>query len=242
MSKPSSALPARSRPFVTFRHHDVPDVVGVAQPQDDAVAELAGEAEHPGREGGDVDRQLGAWLVAPELERGAEALALRRILAAQDRPDHARVLAHVAHRLLERLAVPALDHRLVGDAYAQDGAAAGHLVDRRDRLGARHRGARVDRHHAGPEADALRRAGVGGEHRERVAPRDVRDVRGVVAELLGAAHPIDRALKRPAHRDEGAHRQEAWQHNRRWSGRYWRVAPGGGWAAPSRCAPWRDAR
>ena len=92
---------------------DVADVVGVAEPEHHPVADLAGQAEHVRREGGDVDRQVGPRGVAHELELGVEELALGRRLAAEDRPHDARVLAHLGHRLFDLRAVPVLDRDLV---------------------------------------------------------------------------------------------------------------------------------
>ena len=43
MSKPSSVLPARSRPVAHLGHDDVADVVRVAQPEHHAVGDLAGQ-------------------------------------------------------------------------------------------------------------------------------------------------------------------------------------------------------
>ncbi len=57
-SKPSSVSPARSRPARHLGDHHVADVARVAQPQQHAVGDLAGEAQHRGGEGRDVDRQL----------------------------------------------------------------------------------------------------------------------------------------------------------------------------------------
>ena len=49
-------------------------------------------------------------------------------LAAQDRAHDGHVLAHLGHRLVDRLAVPALDDRAVRDAEAEAQAPAGQLV------------------------------------------------------------------------------------------------------------------
>src|SRR5207248_1325201 len=159
---------------------------------------------------------------------GAEALARRRFLFAHDRADDLHVLPHVADRLLERLAVPALHRHLVRRAKAEHRAAARHLVHGGYRLGGGHRRAGVDRHHARPKADAFGRRGVGREDRHRVTRGDVGDVHRLVSHLLGAAHSIHRTLEGAPNRDERPDGHWTWQHKPRWSARYWLVGPGGG--------------
>ena len=56
--------------------------------------------------------------------------------------------------------------------------------------------ARVDRHDAGPEPDALRRVGVRRQHEEAVPPEAVGHPRAVVAERLGAPRELDAVARR----------------------------------------------
>ena len=157
MSKPSRRLAGALAPDRHLRDDDIADVVGVAQPEDHAVGDLARRARSiAGGEGGDVDRQVGPRVEAGEVEAGAPLLARRRVLAAQDRAHDRHVLAHLGDGLVDRLPVPALDDRPVRDAEPEGEAPAGELVDRRGRLGHRRRRARVDRDDAGPDADPRR--------------------------------------------------------------------------------------
>ena len=138
-----------------LRHDDVADVGGVAEPEHHAVADLAGQPEHRGGERRDVDGQLGPGRVAHEAEARGEALARRRVLAAEHRPHRSRVLAHLGHRLADRLAEPVLHGHLMCHAQAEHHAAAGQLVDRGGGLRRGRGRARVDGQHAGAELDAL---------------------------------------------------------------------------------------
>ena len=80
-------IPARSlAPLADGRHHHFADVVGVAEPEHHAVADLARQPQHPGGEAGQVDRQVGPRFVAHEVEAGGEALAARRVLSRAGSP------------------------------------------------------------------------------------------------------------------------------------------------------------
>jgi len=92
---------------------DLGDVARVAQPQHDAVADLAREAQHRRRQAGDVYRQLRALLDPQQLESRLPLLALRGRLPAQDRAHDRRVLSHLGHGPVDRLAVPAFYDRPV---------------------------------------------------------------------------------------------------------------------------------
>jgi len=76
--------------------------------------------------------------------------------------------------------------------------AAGELVDRGGGLRGGHRGARVDRQDAGAELDALGARCVRGQDDQRVAPRDVGRVDGLVAERLGTLDALERGFERAA--------------------------------------------
>ena len=65
---------------------------------------------------------------------------------------------------------------------------------------------------AGAEADALGGARVGGQDDERVAPGDVGDPDGLVAERLGQLHPLDRLAQLTTDRDKAAEALR-WKHN-----------------------------
>ena len=73
---------------------------------------------------------------------------------------------------------------------AEPEAPARHLHERRRLLRHRDRMARVDRHDAGPEADALGRVRVRGQHDEAVPAQTVGQPHAVVPERLGAAREI----------------------------------------------------
>ncbi len=142
-------------PLAHLGHHHALDVVRVAEPEDHPVGDLAGQAQHPGGEGRDVDREVGPRLKAGEAKLRGPALAPGRILAPEHRADCAHVLAHLAHGLADLLAVPALHHRPVGDPQAEHHPAAGELVHRGGDLRGGHRRPRVDRHHPGADLDPL---------------------------------------------------------------------------------------
>ena len=157
MSKPSSVLPARSRPFVTSGTTTSRMYSGLHSQSITPSAISPARRSIAGGERGDVDRQVGARVVAHEVEAGVEVLARaagpRRARIARTIAD---VLAHLGDRLVDRLAVPALDHRPVRDAEARGiRRPPRQLVDRGRRLRHCRRRARVDREHAGPEPDAL---------------------------------------------------------------------------------------
>ena len=133
-----------------------------------------------------------------------ELLALGRVLARQHRPQVADVLARLAQRLVDRLSVPRLHHRPVRDPEADHGTPVRELVQGGERLGGGHRRARVDRHHAGAQADAVGARGVGHQRGHGVARRDMRHEGGLVAELLGPLGALDRRLERASGADERA--------------------------------------
>jgi hypothetical protein len=139
-----------------------------------------------------------------KVEAGAELLPLGRVLATEDRAHDLHVLADLGERLVDRLVVPALDHRLVGDAQSRHGAPARELIERGE--GLRHVGrcAGVDRNYPGSEPHALAVRRVGSEERDRVARRDVRHVDGLVAELLGSPDAPDGGIERASCTYEGA--------------------------------------
>ena len=93
--------------------------------------------------GAEEDRQVGPQRVGDRLERLAQvhralapqrhlvvlALEVERLLAGEDAADDLDVLPGAGQRLRVRLAVPALDHLRARRAEAEDGPAAGEVVE-----------------------------------------------------------------------------------------------------------------
>ena len=129
----------------------VADVAGGAHPEGDAVGQLAGQLQHPGAEGRDVDRQLrpaGRRIGGP----GGEVLALEGDGAlGHQRADDGQVFPHRLHRVLQSEAPHALDRHLVADADPEPETAAGEFVEGERHLGHRGRVAQVDRQDSGAE-------------------------------------------------------------------------------------------
>ena len=187
MSKPVELLARLLAPLADGRHHDVADVVRVAEPQDHAVGDLARQPEHAGGQAGEVDRQVGARLVAHEVEAGAELLAR----AAGPRRGRSRARSPTYSRISRSgLSIvwpyqPSTTGRCETPSPATARPPENSSSVAND-CAVLHRRARVDRHHAGAEPDALGARGVGHQERDRVARRDVGHVDRLVAELLGA--------------------------------------------------------
>ena len=135
----------------------------------------------------------------PEMRGGVLPIDVGRA-RGEDLPQHRRVLAHPPDRVVQRVAVPALDGDLVARADAEGEPPAARLVERR-RLLRHERGvAQEDRDDAGAEADPLGVVRVVVEELQRLARRDVRHPHALVAERLRQPHALDAFVQRAARR------------------------------------------
>ena len=173
--------------------------LGREEDREPAVGDLRRQRDVLRADRGEVDRHVGAQRVDDQLERLAEAgragarvgdvvvlaVVLERLLAAEDRADDLDVLARARERLAPGLAVPALRDLRAPRPEAQEDAAAGEEVERRDGRG-RRRGRRAGICMIAVPSLIARRASAD--------PRERRD--GVRAVRLGRPDGVEAAALR----------------------------------------------
>ena len=171
---------------------------------------------------GDVDRDLGAQRPCHQLERLAEAGAVRQRdvvvlavvleqVAPEGCPHDLDVLARLRERLPPRLPVPALDDLRARRAEPEQEATAGEEVERRGRHRGVGRRAAGDLHDPGPELDLRGRRPEPREHAHAVRSPGLGRPGRVVAEplrLLGERDRLERARprRRVSHVEPELHR------------------------------------
>ena len=141
------------------------------------------QRRHDQRHGRSVERQLAAVVedLAPVVDG----------LAAQRGRQHFQVLAHVAHRPLEREPEHLFDQGLVRQADTQTEAPPARRDLHGQRLLRHGRGvARIGRHHGGAQLDALGQPADRGQRAQGIEPEDVRHPGAVKSARLDPLAPL----------------------------------------------------
>jgi hypothetical protein len=187
------------------RHHRLLDVLGRAQPEHDAVRQLAGNLQHPVAQRRDQHGRI-----RPHRGQAGKAVldvvplagVTNRSGVKQGR-DHLQVLTHERRGMVE-VQAQQVDHgHPVAHANTEVESPAGEGVDPGRLVGHGGGVARKNRQYTGSDAHGAGGAGVGRRGDHAVETKEMVDPHAVVAKGLDVTDELDRTIGIAAEADEG---------------------------------------